>query len=147
MYVFQPPINDNGKYRYVIFNDGTSDTNRTITQAVAYESGYNYSTTNTPTAYGEQTTAAIGLTDTPKTNEATIDYPTEDKYIFIVNNGTKNLLSGDIDDRYVLDDLHITFYSDAAGNTPVGNTTPGYVLDQLTASYDGDTVYRIKVPT
>ena len=82
-----------------------------------------------------------------KASAATAEYSTEDKYIFIVNNGTKNLLNTDIDDRYVLDDLHITFYSDAAGTQPIGNTTPGYVLDQLTASYDGDTVYRIKAPT
>ena len=78
------------------------------------------------------------------------DYSSTD-YIFMIDNGTKNLASGlagyPYGDHYVLDEMHVEFFSDAEGNNAIGSSAPGYVMDNTGMTFtDGSSVYRIAVP-
>ena len=89
--------------------------------------------------------------DNQKSTAATVDYSTgEGKTIYIINNGTPDSVSGSAESpaitRNPLDEMHIVFYSDAAGTTPVGNEN-GYKPDKVIGEkYNGTDVYKINVP-
>jgi len=157
VFMFQLPKVSDGKYPYVIFNNGSGN-NRKETQAIrimdndetAYTAGgKNYSLdANSTQQYGTSDSTnvlAYATTGTPKTSDATVNYSSS-KYIYIINNGTKKFDSSA--NRDTLDDLHIVFYD---SNNNVVGTSGGYKPDKLVnggsvVKYEGSDVYRIAVP-
>ena len=150
VYVFQPPkAVTNGTYPYVIFNNGGDCTDNTTiaAKAVEWTSGHNYSTTSS--------TSSIGLGSIIKTYDcieyAEAGHKTDPEVanggttnIYIKNNGTDafNQLT---ETRYVLDDIHVEFFSNAAGTTAVGQTFPGYRPVKV-MTVDGCDIYRMAIP-
>ncbi len=152
VYVFQPPKqgSDSKVYPYVIFNNGSAS-DRKITQKIEYQMGYNYTPNDTTANYGTKSAYATddvykaqGRPDDNDTNSEnqTNTITLSDKYIFFVNNGTKDLRAG-ATGRYKLDDVHIRFFDE--NNNPIGNTA-GYKMYELMAEYEGDEVYRVRIP-
>ena len=164
VYAFRPPSYMNGDlenypYPYVIFNNGSAS-DRKLTQAVNYETGKNYSvdSTGTDQHYGVKSDSnyrnASPVASVAKAagTKATYNKYSPDKYIYIVNNGTASLLNGINDnDRYALDEMHITFYSDKNGTNVIGTDSPSYIADKLDYGYyaigsESYPVYKISVP-
>lgn len=142
VYVFQIPKSSDGIYSYVIFNNGSANDRKTTT-AVAYIAGGIYTPGSTTQQYGSstQTINAFNVNLETKSTLSTQDYGSSSTYIFFRNNGTSNFSTNyKNQSRYILDDVHIEFFSDE-GTTPVGNVSPGYIPDDL-----GSNIYRIKVP-
>ena len=149
VYIFQPPTEtaDEKVYPYVIFNNGSAN-DRKITQAINYSMGNVYTPTSSSTsAYGSITSAAVKADNLPinKAQSETAGssraeytkYTPDEKYIYIVNNGTQNVSDLSDTNRYQLDEMHITFFSDAEG-TVVGTASPGYYADKLEyGNYNG----------
>jgi len=156
VYVFQPPTAAGSRdkvYPYVIFNNGSAS-NRKLTQKIEYTMGYNYSPDSTNVPYGTVTNhaylangqekATVGGSALPHSTDDVV-FAGSQNYIFLVNNGTKNLSdTTDIQNRYWLDEVHIKFFDENGG--AVGNVQ-GYRMDELMADYEGDTVYRILAPS
>lgn len=160
VYLFQLPKESDGKYPYVIFNNGSLP-DRKITEAVpildktgSYTGGMNYSASSVMSNnYGRNGTSAdsalIPAYETEcvqKTDEPTVICHTSgsNRYIFLVNNGTYQLIEND-GTRYALDDMHVAFYD--KDRRFIG-TSAGYRPDKLlNQKYEGSDVYRIKVPS
>ncbi len=165
VYRFQIPKNGNGTYSYVMFNNGTYETGN-ITEAVQFTAGGNYTLTSTTKNYGSSVTAYDLSTGTKAPDTATVDY-SSGNYIYIINNGTQDFTAGaKADSRTTLDEMHVTFFSDANGGTVVGTgsldaaTNAGYIPDKvgtttestgiwtaLTTETGNNNVYRIQVPS
>ena len=171
VYVFQPPTvtgNTAKSYPYVMFNDGSVYGTAKMTEAKPYTSAGNYKLNSAGLRYGTTVPTAntYSLTNAQssevKTSSPTVDFNstnTNGKYIFFVDNGPKNLTTAELAGTHTpLDDVHIIFYSDAAGRTPVG-TADGYVMDNLSRTYTkkddqgnpltgatSGTVYRMAIP-
>lgn len=150
VYMFQLPELSNGKYPYVIFNNGSANS-RKVTQAIsimnstqtAYTAGGNnyildtagtdnqhygtYDSTENSTNY----VTAYPTGSQSKIISAAADYSTggTGRYIYIINNGTTTNTAGT--DRTVFDDMHIMFYD--AEKYPIGSYTPGYKPDKLSS--------------
>lgn len=152
VYMFRVPQAGDGKYKYVIFNNGdTSANTRKMTAAIQYHAGYNYTPSTSTKVYG--TFAGNGkvysVSETAKAATPTFAYDTlgTNKYIYIINNGTRNLNSSGLDTgRSVFDDMHVMFYDE--NKSVIGNDTPGYKPDKITSTTytNGETVYRIQAP-
>ncbi len=155
VYAFQiPSINNvsSNYYPYVIFNDGAAYLSSTkMSTAQNATGGVVYSKDSGNVQYGTTPdTQAYVLTSTTKTSAQTANYSmtgTNGQYVFFINNGTKNLISHSSlsDDRYVLDDVHIIFYTDAQGVNAIGSGQGEheYKLDKLS---DETETYRIQIP-
>ena len=153
------PKDLDGKYKYVIFNNGTTGTHK-ATEAQQFTGGKNY-VLNTPTLnyqYGSFVTngSVYPVTEAAKaTADTTTVYSTAgtSNYIYIINNGTQNLTGNNTitpTDRYVLDEMHVVFYD--ASKAVIGNAAPGYKPDKISGQqYTDNTgthdVYRIQVPS
>lgn len=155
VYIFQPPKSSSA-YPCVIFNNGSAS-DRKITQKISYSPGKNYVSGSANVPYGSVTTHAYQTSISEKAASgvpyAGSDNSTEEydstKYIFIVNNGTKNVRTPvtDSSSRYKLDEMHVVFYSDAEGQNVIGTDRTGYIPDKLLySSYEGSDVYRIAIP-
>ena len=159
VYAFRYPTLENTSaksYPYVIFNNGTSYPGG-MTKAVSYSGAGNYALSNTTEQYGTVSSTAnnaavIALltpSGTQKNSTATQIFSssnTNGKYIYYINNGTKDLTMANLAGTHTpLDDVHITFYSNETGTTAVGNGFAGYVMDK-TGITDGKDVYRIAIP-
>ena len=160
VYEFIPPTTDGSRakvYPYAIFNNGSAQA-RKITTAINYTMGMNYVPNSSPAVdYGTITNAysttgylkAQGLSSDENTSNgdtSTVPLTLGNKYIFFVNNGTKDLRTSAnsyTEGRYKLDEVHISFYN--SSRAVIGNKA-GYLMDQLMADYEGDSVYRISVP-
>ena len=159
VYMFRIPKGNEGTYSRVIFTNGLADDNANfkITQSQVISGGKNYVLDTTASGV-HGAFAASGKVypvttpqDNQKSTEPTADYNTGDgRTIYIINNGTPDIVSGSADSpditRNPLDEMHIVFYSDAAGTTPVGNAN-GYKPDKVIGEqYNGTDVYKINVP-
>lgn len=153
VYMFRVPQSSNGKYKYVIFNNGSA-ANRNITQAAELTPGKNY-VLDTAAAnaehYGTVTTTAYAVTVQDKAPTASASYGNSNKYIYIINNGTQNISGNAVQtSRYILDEMHVVFYD--MYNHIIGAES-GYIPDRLgsgstwsATQVDGSDVYRIEVP-
>lgn len=160
VYMFQLPKDIDGKYPYVIFNNGAALSSGTkITQAIrimnaegtAYNAGgKNYTASGTVQHYGTYDSTsghyvnALPTSSTDKSTEPTVDY-SSNNYIYIVNNGTYGFSVNDdmTNGRYVLDEMHVIFYD--ANYSPVG-TESGYIPDKV-GTHTSGTVYGIQIPS
>ena len=111
------PKDLDGKYKYVIFNNGTTGTHK-ATEAKQFTGGKNY-VLNTPTLnyqYGSFVTngSVYPVTEAAKaTADTTTVYSTAgtSNYIYIINNGTQNIDNNTVQSgRYELDEMHVVFY-------------------------------------
>ena len=165
VFMFRIPAVSNGKYPYVIFNNGSAS-DRKVTQAVsimnsgqtAYNAGgNNYSVSGSAQHYGTYDNTAgnyvnaLPTVSQQKSGAATTSYNTgSGNYIYIVNNGTYGFGLSDgmnADGRYVLDDMHVVFYDQ--DRSVIGTAAPGYKPDKLSGQSYGSgnsDVYRIPVP-
>jgi len=150
VYMFQLPELSNGKYPYVIFNNGSANS-RKVTQAIsimnstqtAYTAGGNNYTLDTSGTnnqhYGTYDSTASStnyVTAYPTSSQSKIisdaaDYSTggTGRYIYIINNGTTTNTAGT--GRTIFDDMHVMFYD--AEQYPIGSYTPGYKPDKLSS--------------
>ena len=113
------PKDLDGKYKYVIFNNGTTGTHK-ATEAQQFTGGKNYVLNTTTSTYQYGSFVANGsvypVTEAAKaTADTTTVYSTAgtSNYIYIINNGTQNLTGNNTiipTDRYVLDEMHVVFY-------------------------------------
>ena len=157
IYAFQIPTESGSHekvYPYVIFTNGQNDGSG-MTQAIPYTGGTIYTPGSNGVSYGgsDWSSSAKEVSSKSKTN-SNVDGTATSSYIYMVDNGTKNLNDNG---RYVLDDMHIKFFADESETNPIGNQN-GYVMDRLTANYipngndtvapdnGSGTVYRISVP-
>ena len=151
VYAFRIPKDLDGKYKYVIFNNGTTDTHK-ATEAQRFTGGKNYVLNTTPsTTYQYGSFVANGsvypVTEADKaTADTTTVYSTAgtSNYIYIINNGTQDLTGNNTitpTDRYVLDEMHVVFYD--ASKAVIGNAAPGYKPDKISDT----NVYKIQVPS
>ena len=154
VYYFRPPTltssSNSYPYPYVIFNNGSSDS-RSITQKIEYSTGNIYTPNDTSVAYGTNSAKAVESVSKAAdgySKENYTKYSPDEKYIYIVNNGTQNVNNlNNADDRYLLDEMHVTFYSDENTVIADGTSEPGYYADKLEyGDYDGHDVYKISVP-
>ena len=153
VYAFQYPTSSNGDYPYVMFNNGAYNSTVKVTEAVAYAPGTNYTLAKSGSGYitvnyGTKNAYTLTSTAGDKTSTETVRYSTtktNGQYLIFHDNGTYDfgLLNNN---RYTLDDLHITFYEDAEGGSPVGNASPGYKMDKLTQGGGSYYYYRITIP-
>ena len=155
VYMFQLPKVSDGKYPYVIFNNGSASdgtrkisqkidimeasTNQGVTSYSYIAGGMNYrvdASGNTGAQhYGTYDSAASSsnyVTAYPTASgvkeAVTTEYYSSNKQIFIIGNGT-NKLDGTTS-RDMLDDMHIIFYADDK-KTIVGGGDSGYKPDKL----------------
>lgn len=157
VYVFQPPSASNGIFPYVIFNNGFDFTNSDlrITKAIPYQTGYNYTTDGSASiGYGKRDSVnSVSTYDYREYSEAgnktgTKNTYSSSNYIYIINNGTSNFETNyQNQSRFILDDIHVEFFSDAAGTTAVEQASPGYRPAKTTAQSGGKDVYKIAVPS
>ena len=161
VYMFRVPQSADGTYPKVIFTNGQTGTNIKITEASDLVGGTNYTpdaaaaATYSPFAgsgkvYPVQTSVKSDLT----TKQYTVN---NNRYIYIVNNGTQNLTGTTVEtganNRFILDEMHVTFYDQ--NKNIIGTNLAGYLPDKLgaysgstwtAARYNGSDVYRIQVP-
>ena len=159
--MFRVPQSADGTYPKVIFTNGQTGTNIKITEAANLVGGTNYtpdaaaSATYSPFAgsgkvYPVQTSVKSDLT----TKQYTVN---NNRYIYIVNNGTQNLTGTTVEtganNRFILDEMHVTFYDQ--NKNIIGTNLAGYLPDKLgtyegsnwtAARHNGSDVYRIQVP-
>ena len=154
VYMFQLPRVSDGKYPYVIFNNGSAtDNTRKITQKIdimemshdsvnnidvySYTAGgtnYRVDALNTDDIqhYGTyNSTAGSYVQAYPATQknkeDGTTEYYSSNKMIYVINNGTNQL--DNTEKRLVFDDMHIIFYDN--DKNPLGKASSGYKPDKL----------------
>ena len=154
VYMFRVPQSRNGKYSYVIFNDGVTTNARQIRQAAPLTAGKNYvldTTAANQKAYGTVTTTAYAVDVQDKALTESATYGSANKYIYIINNGTNNfgLVNGEA--RHTFDEMHVVFYD--MYHHVIGAES-GYIPDRLgsgstwavTKDANNNEIYRIVVP-
>ena len=160
VYRFRLPKVTDGKYPYVIFNNGSAtDGTRRVTQKIdlmetEYDvindvdddsyiaGGMRYrvdASDNTEVQhYGTYDSAAnsVNYVDAYLTTDAvgeenpTVSY-SSNRMIYLVNNGTKDLADHTVTNRLLLDDMHIVFYDKDKELVSESAGTTGYLPDKL----------------